>query len=136
MCIAALMAAGITSCSDDDEPVVKNPDMPTVSRGAYVLTQGNWTTKVEGSLNVLDYATGVYSRNVFQSVNKRSLGATPQWSGVWFKDLYRYAGIEDDRDNRQDHIQEHKTDKASESGSGHTAKLNGDEGRESLYLHV
>lgn len=88
VCIAALMAAGITSCSDDDEPVVKNPDMPTVSRGAYVLTQGNWTTKVEGSLNVLDYATGVYSRNVFQSVNKRSLGATPQCGVVYGSKIY------------------------------------------------
>lgn len=88
MCLATAMSFGMASCSDDDEPVIKNPDLPTVSRGAYVLTQGNWTTKVEGSFNVLDYATGEYSRNVFQTVNKRSLGATPQCGIVYGSKIY------------------------------------------------
>ena len=54
--IAATMT-GFTSCSDDDEPMPKDPDFPTLSSGAYVLNQGSYSKKIEGALNVIDYTT-------------------------------------------------------------------------------
>ena len=74
----------LPSCSDKDEPDVKPDDQKpgqevAASHGAYVLNQGQYNYGVEGSLTFIDYAGGFpVINNAFQTVNKRSLGDTPQ----------------------------------------------------------
>lgn len=88
MMTAALMA-GFASCSsDDDEPVIPNPDVPTTSAGVYVLNNGNLTSKIEGSLSYFDYANGQTYSNLFQGANGRSLGNEPQCAMVYGSKIY------------------------------------------------
>lgn len=87
MCLCAACAVAMTSCSDDDDPVIKNPDVPTISTGAFILNQGSWG-KIDGSLNLLDYAKESLTMNVFKNVNGRSLGDTPQCGLVYGSKIY------------------------------------------------
>lgn len=86
-----LMAActlGFTGCSDNDEPVVPNPDIPTSTEGAFVLNQGNYTLQFEGTLTLLDYASNEASQKLFFKANGRSLGSTPQGGVVYGDKIY------------------------------------------------
>ena len=95
--IAATMT-GFTSCSDDDEPMPKDPDFPTLSSGAYVLNQGSYSKKIEGALNVIDYTTATIADDVFTKANNRSLGSTPQcgiaYGGKIYLGMYGSKTIE------------------------------------------
>lgn len=80
--IAVLMAATIsfTSCDDDDDS--KTCPTPVIPRyGVYVINEGNLDKQINGTLDFLGYdvANDTYSmtRNIFESVNGRSLGGTP-----------------------------------------------------------
>lgn len=80
--IAVLMAATIsfTSCDDDDDSATcPTPVIPRY--GVYVINEGNYSYQINGTLDFLGYdvAKGTYSmtRNIFESVNGRSLGGTP-----------------------------------------------------------
>ena len=80
--IAVLMAATIsfTSCDDDDDS--KTCPTPVIPRyGVYVINEGNYSYQINGTLDFLGYdvAKGTYSmtRNIFEDVNGRSLGGTP-----------------------------------------------------------
>ncbi len=84
--IAAVMF-GLTSCDDKDEPS-QNPDNPTHSTGAYFLCQGQAYNHVPGGLFALDYTTGKWSDNAFQTANGISLGDTPQWGICYGSKLY------------------------------------------------
>lgn len=87
LCLLASFAVAFTGCSDDDDPTVKNPDIPTVSTGAFVLNQGLYG-KLDGSLNVIDYTRLTYATNVFKNANGRSIGATPQCGIVYGSKIY------------------------------------------------
>lgn len=89
---AALAATTLVSCKEDEKPV-NNPDIPTVTNGAFILTQGNAYDKIEGGLNYLDYGTGKMSLKVFSAVNGRSLGDTPQ-CGISYGSKV-YIGVEE-----------------------------------------
>lgn len=80
--IAVLMAATIsfTSCDDEDDcPTCPTPVIPRY--GVYVINEGNYSYQINGTLDFLGYdvAKGTYSmtRNIFEDVNGRSLGGTP-----------------------------------------------------------
>ena len=81
--IAVLMAATIsfTSCDDDDDcPTCPTP-ATIVQNGVYVINEGSYYSQINGTLDFLGYdvAKGTYSmtRNIFEDVNGRSLGGTP-----------------------------------------------------------
>lgn len=72
---AMITCGGFTSCSDDDDsPVFIDV---TVADGVFVLNEGSYFAGINGSLDYLDYTTGKITNNVFESVNQRSLGGTP-----------------------------------------------------------
>lgn len=80
--IAVLMAATIsfTSCDDDDCPTC-TPPVTIVQNGVYVINEGSYYSQINGTLDFLGYdvANDTYSmtRNIFEDVNGRSLGGTP-----------------------------------------------------------
>lgn len=84
--ITAVML-GFVSCDDKDEPKL-NPDKPTLSAGAYFLCQGQSYSHVPGGLFSLDYTTGKWVDNAFETVNGISLGDTPQWGICYGSKLY------------------------------------------------
>ena len=81
--IAVLMAATIsfTSCDDDDDCKTCPPPATIVQNGVYVINEGSYYSQINGTLDFLGYdvAKGTYSmtRNIFEDVNGRSLGGTP-----------------------------------------------------------
>lgn len=81
--IAVLMAATIsfTSCDDDDDCPTCPPPATIVQNGVYVINEGSYYSKINGTLDFLGYdvANDTYSmtRNIFESVNGRSLGGSP-----------------------------------------------------------
>lgn len=81
-------ALGLSACSKDDEPNLPNPDAPTVAEGAFILNQGNYGKQIEGSLTLIDYSSKSAAQNLFQRVNGRSLGATPQGAVVYGNKIY------------------------------------------------
>lgn len=85
---AALMMSGFVSCNNDDEPNGGEMEIPVVSHGAYILNQGAYYTKVEGSLNLLDYATSTVTTDLFIKANGRSLGDTPQCVVLYGSKIY------------------------------------------------
>lgn len=87
--LIAALSIGFASCSkDDDEPDVPNPDAPTVAEGAFVLNQGNHGKQIEGSLTLIDYSSSTSEQDIFQRVNGRNLGATPQCAVVYGSKIY------------------------------------------------
>lgn len=85
---ASIAMLGLASCSEDDGPSVPDPDYPTVSEGAYVLNQGNFYNAVPGGLNVVDYNSSQTAKNVFEQVNGRSIGDTPQCGVAYGSKIY------------------------------------------------
>lgn len=81
--IAVLMAATIsfTSCDDDDDCPTCPPPATIVQNGVYVINEGSYYSQINGTLDFLGYdvANNTYSmtRNIFEDVNGRSLGSTP-----------------------------------------------------------
>ena len=65
----------ITSCSDDDNKGRREP--VTVTDGVFILNQGNFYSKIDGSLDYLNYSTNIITRDAFKRMNGRSLGGTP-----------------------------------------------------------
>ena len=66
-----------SSCSDDDDNKNGKQTFVTVTNGAYVLNEGSYYSQINGSLSYIDYSSGTITNGLFQSVNGRSLGGTP-----------------------------------------------------------
>lgn len=98
LAMATLFTAAMTSCSDDDSSWTDEPDLPSTSDCAYVLTQGNVYNNIEGGLNVINY-DGNVNVNVFKAANKRSLGDTAVRSGIRLEDLHRHVPVEHNRNH-------------------------------------
>lgn len=106
--LCGVTAVAFVSCDDDDKKVVDKPDtpdtetqFPVITKGhkeAYVLTQGAFYSKLEGSFNVIDLEDKEIMEDVFTTVNKRSLGATPQcglaYGGKIYLGMYESNTIE------------------------------------------
>ena len=65
------------SCDDDGDSNEPTICPAVISDGLYVVNEGSFYKKINGSLDYLDYKTWKATRNIFQSTNGRSLGGTP-----------------------------------------------------------
>lgn len=92
LALSSLIAMPVfTSCSDDPEPdKVTDPvaEPSDTSEGVFILTQGNSYSQVPGSLSQIDYSNLTVTRDLFQKVNDRSLGTTPQCGLVYGSRIY------------------------------------------------
>lgn len=100
--IAVLMAATIsfTSCDDDDDS--KTCPTPVIPRyGVYVINEGNYSYQINGTLDFLGYdvAKGTYSMtdSIFEKVNGRSLGGTPNDALIFSDSLLCIAVADENR---------------------------------------
>lgn len=87
ICIGMLLTGAMTACEKDDNNG-SSPDFPTTSSGAFVLCQGNYYNSIPGSLTAIDYETGQSEVGIFEKVNSRSLGDTPQCIVSYGSKLY------------------------------------------------
>lgn len=100
--IAVLMAATIsfTSCDDDDDS--KTCPTPVIPRyGVYVINEGNLNKQINGTLDFLGYdvANDTYSMtdSIFEKVNGRSLGGTPNDALIFSDSLLCIAVADENR---------------------------------------
>lgn len=89
-CLAAAVTIGFSSCSSDEPDEIPTNEY-LVPNGAYLLNQGNYSNKIEGALNVLDFDSSTMAQGVFKAANQRSLGSTPQ-CGIAYG-AYIYIGV-------------------------------------------
>lgn len=101
--IAVLMAATIsfTSCDDDDDCPTCTPPVSIVQNGVYVINEGSYSYQINGTLNFLGYdvAKGTYSMtdSIFEKVNGRSLGGTPNDAIIFSDSLLCIAVTDENR---------------------------------------
>lgn len=101
--IAVLMAATIsfTSCDDDDDCTTCPPPATIVQNGVYVINEGSYSYQINGTLNFLGYdvAKGTYSMtdSIFEKVNGRSLGGTPNDAIIFSDSLLCIAVTDENR---------------------------------------
>lgn len=101
--IAVLMAATIsfTSCDDDDDCPTCPPPVTIVQNGVYVINEGNYSYQINGTLDFLGYdvAKGTYSMtdSIFEKVNGRSLGGTPNDALIFSDSLLCIAVADENR---------------------------------------
>ena len=64
----------VVSCHDDDEEEGYKID---ARRGLIVVNEGSYYSHINGSMDFLNFQDGLLERNVFDKVNLRTLGGTP-----------------------------------------------------------
>ena len=67
----------LTSCLSSDDNW--EPREVTVADGVFNLNEGSYFSQINGTMDFISYATGTLSvnRNIFEQVNGRTLGGTP-----------------------------------------------------------
>ncbi len=91
--VAAITFGAFVSCDDNEKEgdKIEKDVFPVISKAnpeAYILTQGNYYSKIEGGLNVVDLTESTLMSKVFSTVNRRSLGATPQCGVAYGGKIY------------------------------------------------
>ena len=89
----AVMAMGstlLTGCLGDDSKGSDTPAEIPVTKGVFIINNGSSYQSIDGSLTYINYATMTPSaqQNVYQKVNKRSLGGTPNDVLVYGQKVY------------------------------------------------
>jgi hypothetical protein len=82
--LSATLVLGLTSCSDDDKPIVEPP--VTATNGFYVLTQGTWGTN-SGALYFYDIEKKEVTE-AFKAANGIQLGDLPQDMLIYGSKMY------------------------------------------------
>lgn len=86
--LAGIASIGLTSC---DKTISQELEITIPIGGekkVYVLTEGQSYSGIEGGLNVLNLSLQTVSKNVFKTVNGRSLGSTPQCGVAYGSRIY------------------------------------------------
>ncbi|SNU11316.1 hypothetical protein SAMN06298210_10971 [Prevotellaceae bacterium KH2P17] len=93
--LLAMGALLFTACGDDDNdgpgPV---PHYESMADGVFVINEGSYFSKIDGTLDFLNYKSGTVSHNVFSTANGRSLGGTPNSGVVCGQNIYIVASDE------------------------------------------
>jgi len=89
----AVMATGatlLTGCLGDDSKGSDTPAEIPVTKGVFIINNGNYYSSIDGSLTYINYATMTPSaqQNVYQTVNGESLGGTPNDVIVYGQKVY------------------------------------------------
>ena len=86
----AVMVMGttlLTGCLGDDSKS-NTPAEITVTKGVFVINNGNVGKAIDGSLSYIDYTTGKATANIYKEVNGKSLGGTPNDVVVYGQKVY------------------------------------------------
>ena len=86
----AVMVMGttlLTGCLGDDSNN-NTPAEITVTKGVFVINNGNVGKAIDGSLSYIDYRTGKATANIYKEVNGKSLGGTPNDVVVYGQKVY------------------------------------------------
>lgn len=77
--LAILLAGALafTACSDDDDNNIDYGPKNIAGHGLFVINEGSYFSKINGSLDWVSLSGDSVVRNVFQQTNKISLGGTP-----------------------------------------------------------
>ena len=89
LAVMAMGATLLTGCLGDDSK--GGGDTPTeilVTKGAFVINNGNYYQAIDGSLTYFDATTGAAEQNVYKKVNGKSLGGTPNDVLVYGQKVY------------------------------------------------
>ena len=91
LCLAvmAMGATLLTGCLGDDSNGNTPAEIP-VTKGVFIINNGNYYSSIDGSLTYINYATMTPSaqQNVYQTVNGESLGGTPNDVIVYGQKVY------------------------------------------------
>ena len=90
LAVMAMGATLLTGCLGDDSKGSDTPAEIPVTKGVFIINNGSSYQSIDGSLTYINYATMTPSaqQNVYQKVNKRSLGGTPNDVLVYGQKVY------------------------------------------------
>ena len=86
--ILCLSSLTLSSCHDDDDDNGGLVEGQIVTKGLLILNEGSYFANINGSLDYWDAASGTLTSNVFETVNGRSLGGTPNHAIIADKKLF------------------------------------------------
>ena len=76
----------LVSCDLDDEP--KEYKEVTVADGLYILNEGSYFAQINGSLDFLGYLSNSVELDIFNTINGRALGGTPNHAIICGSKMY------------------------------------------------
>ena len=76
----------LTACNLDEEP--KEYKDVTVADGLFILNEGSYFSQINGSLDFLGYLSSSVERDIFNKVNGRALGGTPNHALICGSKMY------------------------------------------------
>ena len=90
LAVMAMGATLLTGCLGDASKGSDTPAEIPVTKGVFIINNGSSYQSIDGSLTYINYATMTPSaqQNVYQKVNKRSLGGTPNDVLVYGQKVY------------------------------------------------
>lgn len=86
--LALMLVAGVTSCSDNDEPT---PEVVDVASGFYTINGGNKSGKIPASITSYEYSTGNATdplQDAFMAANGIALGDGAQNAIIYGSKMY------------------------------------------------
>lgn len=87
--LSTVCTLSLVACTDDDPPTPQPPTDPSITiTGAYVVSEGNYYSHINGSLTAYDPATKESKADVFAVANGRALSGTPNDATVHGTKLY------------------------------------------------
>lgn len=76
----------LTACNLDEDP--KEYKDVTVADGLFILNEGSYFSQINGSLDFLGYLSSSVERDIFEKINGRKLGGTPNHALICGSKMY------------------------------------------------